>query len=137
MDKLHSTASNPSPLEEMFLQLKTSIEKFLYGNSEFQEDMNWNLMELSVPMNQPYDGEDHQTPYIDSALHHVGLTRLSLYQPIRASIAAALGYDVCKHHTFGMDPNDGRVLTIKYGRAGLMMTVDEVEHCVWDEIGRT
>jgi hypothetical protein len=80
MDKLHATESNPSPLEEMFLQLKTSTPEFLLEKPDIQESIKLNLAEISLPLIPPCHLGDHQTPYIDSALHRVGLARLTFHR---------------------------------------------------------
>lgn len=106
----------------MLQTLKTSAESFLSQEIQF--------VELAVPLSPPYN-QDSQTYILDldEMLYTLDLVR-TIQRPTAANAAAGRRY--AQQHS-GVQGHLEYILAVEYSRAGLMLTVNEVDMTVSEE----
>jgi len=109
-----------SPIKAMLQALKTSAESFL--------SQSIHSVEIAVSLNPPYN-QDNQTHILDEMLYTLDLVR-TIQRPTAANAAAGRRY--AQQHS-GVQGHLEYILAVEYSRAGLMLTVNEVDMTVSEE----
>ena len=118
---LHLIPTPPeNPITAMFRALKTSTESFLSQEIHY--------IEIAVPLNPP-SSHDNQKHFLDEMLYSLGLVRTN-QRPTPVNAAAGRVYALQHPEVYNYLEY---ILAVDYSRAGLMLTIDEVDMTVSEE----
>ena len=109
-----------NPITAMLRALKTSTESFLSREIHY--------VEVAVPLNPP-SNHDNQTHFLNEMLYSLGLVRTN-QRPTPANAAAGRVYALQHPEVYN---HLEHILAVDYSRAGLMLTIDEVDMTVSEE----